>query len=73
MRAQIALDHRQRRAQLVGDIGDHVLAQPLGLLERGGHLIKRVRRVGDLGRAGDRHALDQAGRARSGAPRPTGG
>lgn len=58
-RAQVALDHAKRRAQLVGDVGHQPAAGLLGLREIGGHGVERSGQVRYLRRPRDRRTLLQ--------------
>ena len=51
-----SLDRRERRAQLVRDVGEEGLLAAAGTLDLGGHLIERAAHLRDLARAGERHA-----------------
>ena len=47
-RLEVALQVRQRRAQLVRRVGDEVAAHRLLALEAGGHLVERIGQAGEL-------------------------
>ena len=55
----LAAEVRQRRAELVGDVGDHPAAQHLPALEGSGERIEGVRELADLVPRPDRDALRQ--------------
>ncbi len=54
-RTQVALQHGERRAQFVRHVGQHVLAQLLGLLQVCGHVIEGLRQPDHLIAAFRRH------------------
>ena len=55
-RLQLAAQHRQRRAQLVRDVGHKSAAHLFVFLQRGGQLVEVVRQPAQFILAADRHA-----------------
>ena len=57
--SKITGDHRQRGAQVVGDIGGHLLAQPGGARQVGAHTVELAGQPAQLIARAHRHLLRQ--------------
>src|SRR5258705_6053702 len=55
-RLDVALDDRQRRAQLVGDVREQARSLSLAALEVRAHLVERAAKRSQLSWPADRHA-----------------
>ena len=56
-RLKVGQQYRDGRTQFVGDVGQQVLAQPLLLLQGGGHVVEGPGQVADLAGAAHLHPL----------------